>query len=257
MKQYILDQPVALAPVAPLTPPLAEASPGSPRRWRWLLLILLLEPVALAVLYLLLNSDRDGREAVAATPVAHAGQVAPIAVAQPTEPMPKPTEPMPRRAEPEPAAPEQPAGPVEAASRISHERGRYVVDLHSAPLGVALEMLSSATRARVTGGDIFSGSALRLTRSAVAATPQEAWQAVFSEVASFAITCAANACDVRFVSLTRPDGNGSPASRPGPSLAQGAAYAPAMIHPTSDPGAGAPAFGAAAAPGPEPTTSDN
>jgi len=256
MKQYVLDQPVALAPVAPLTPPLAEASPGSPRRWRWLLLILLLEPVALAVLYLLLNSDRDGREAVAATPVAHAGQVAPIAVAQPTEPMPKPTEPMPRRAEPEPAAPEQPAGPVEAASRVSHERGRYVVDLHSAPLGVALEMLSSATRARVTGGDIFSGSALRLTRSAVAATPQEAWQAVFSEVASFAITCATNGCDVRFVSLTKPGGD-SPAASPGASLARGTSYPAAMIRPAPGPPAAAPAWGAAAAPPADPTSSDN
>jgi hypothetical protein len=255
MKQYVLDHPAPLAPSAPLTPPPAAAAPGSPRRWRWLLLILLLEPVALAVLYLILNGDE--REAAAAPGAARVAQVAPIAVAQPAQPMLQPGDPMSRRAEPEPAASEGPASPVAATSRISLERGRYVVDLHSAPLGAALEMLSSATKARVTGGDIFSGSVLRLTRSAVAATPQEAWQAVFSEVASFAITCAANACDVRFVSLTRPDGNGSPASRQGQSPVQGAAYAPPLIHPTANPGAFAPAWGAAAAPGPEPTSSDN
>ena len=205
-------------------------------------MVLLLEPLALAALYLMLNGGPAESEAVAATSVA---RVAPLSAPRPAEPRPAP------RDEPVSASPV-----VEVASRISHERGRYVVDLHSAPLGSALEMLSTATKARVTGGDIFAGSALRLTRSAVAATPQEAWQAVFSEVASFAITCAVNGCDVRFVSLTKSGNDGSTAS-PGSSLARGAAYPAAMIHPTSDPPAAAPAWGAAAAPGPEPTSSDN
>ena len=71
---------------------------------------------------------------------------------------------------------------------------------------------------------------------------------MFSEVASFAITCAVNGCDVRFVSLTKPGGDGSTASA-GPSLARGVAY--------PEPPAPAPAWGAAAAPPGEPTSSDN
>ena len=250
MKQYVLDQPPALAPVVPLTPPPGAASLPSPGRWRWLLLILLLEPLALAVLYLMLSGGSAESEAVAGPGV--------VAVA---------SFPAPRPVEPSPAPREEPIGTVvgaasqspvvEAASRVSHERGRYVVDLHSAPLGSALEMLSSATRARVTGGDIFAGSQLRLTRSAVAATPQEAWQAVFSEVASFAITCAVNACDVRFVSLTKRDGDASPTSRPVQGIAPGVAYPGAMISPPSVPRIAAPAWGAAAAEGADPTSSDN
>jgi len=67
-----------------------------------------------------------------------------------------------------------------------------------------MEMLAQATKARVAGSNIFSGSALRLTRSVVAATPREAWQAVFGDVANFAIACAGSACEVRFVSLAKP-----------------------------------------------------
>jgi len=239
MKQYVLDQPAALAS---LTPPADAAPLPSPRRWRWLLLILLLEPVALAALYLMLNGGPAESETVAAASVA---RVAPFSAPRPAEPLPAP------RDEPVSAPPA-----TEIASRISHERGRYVVDLHSAPLASALEMLSTATKARVAGGDIFAGSALRLTRSAVAATPQEAWQAVFSEVASFAITCATNGCDVRFVSLTKPGGD-SPAASPGASLARGTSYPAAMIRPAPGPPAAAPAWGAAAAPPADPTSSDN
>jgi hypothetical protein len=247
MKQYVLDQPTALAPPAPA--PGAESLPP-PRRWRWLLLILLLEPVALAGLYLILNSGSAESAPVAGPVVAHVAAqpaAAPAALQAAT----------PAEDRAPPIADPEPAGPAQATSRISHERGRYVVDLHATPLGAALEMLSTATKARVTGGDIFAGSALQLTRSAVAATPQEAWQAVFSEVASFAITCAAGGCDVRFVSLTAPEGNGSTASRPGVSGAQGAGYPSAMARPAAAPAVAAPAWGAAAAPGPEPTSSDN
>ena len=256
MKQYVLDQPAALAAGAAPTPPADAELPPAPKRWRWLLLILLLEPVALAALYLALNSGSAESQPLAG-PV-----VAPVALPFVAGPATVQAAAAPALA-PAPVAsaelaPEDPAAPAEPASRIRHERGRYVVDLHAAPLGSALEMLSSATKARVTGGDIFDGSALRLTRSAVAATPQEAWQAVFSEVASFAITCAVNACDVRFVSLTAPAGNGSTSAGPGASLAAGAGYSAALVRPAAEPSLAAPApWGAAAAPGPEPTTSDN
>jgi hypothetical protein len=75
-------------------------------------------------------------------------------------------------------------------SRVRQERGRYLVDLHDEAPAAALAMLAEATKARVAGTAIFSGSALRLTRSVVATSPHEAWQAVFGEVANFAVACA-------------------------------------------------------------------
>jgi hypothetical protein len=66
----------------------------------------------------------------------------------------------------------------------------HLVDLHDEAPAAALAMLAEATKARVAGTAIFSGSALRLTRSVVATSPHEAWQAVFGEVANFAVACA-------------------------------------------------------------------
>ena len=99
-----------------------------------------------------------------------------------------------------------------------------------------MEMLAQATKAHVAGSNIFSGSALRLTRSVVATSPREAWQAVFGDVANFAIACAGSACEVRFVSLAKPG-----ALVPGPASLQGGlsraepATAPALAPPAQAP----------------------
>jgi hypothetical protein len=133
-----------------------------------------------------------------------------------------------------PAA-EAPAAPA-PASRISQERGRYVVELHDEALAPALAMLAQATKARVGGSNIFIGSPLRLTRSAVAATPREAWQAVFGDVANFAIACAGGACEVRFVSLLK---NGVPIAPPDSQQGEFSftppAAAPALAQPAQAP----------------------
>jgi hypothetical protein len=224
MKQYVLDEP---APVAPL--PVASPAPSLnyPGRWRWFLLALLLEPIALAALYLGLsgNWSRATPSPAPTNTVAYAASFS-----------------FPRQAEPALA---EPAVAEPRVSRILQERGRYVVDLHDAEPGPALAMLTQATKARVAGSDIFIGSTLRLTRSALAATPREAWQAVFGDVANFAIACVGNACEVRFVSIAKP---GSPV--PGAdSLQQEFSYAETAPAPALAPPAQAAASpGAAAAP---------
>ena len=196
MKQYVLDVPAAALPAEP---PAADAEARSLRQpgwWRWLLLALLLEPVALAALYLALSGTPTWSQAATSEGIAYVASFS-----------------FPR----EPGAAQAPTQVAEApVSRISHERGRYVVELHDEALAPALAMLTQATKARVAGSNIFIGSPLRLTRSAVATSPREAWQAVFGDVANFAIACAGNACEVRFVSLVKPG-----ASIPGPASLQG------------------------------------
>ena len=104
---------------------------------------------------------------------------------------------------PRPVAAAAPAAAlVEAApSRVTREKGRYVVDLHAAAIGPALSMLSEATHTTVTGGDVVATSPARITASFVAASPLEAWRGVFGDLASFAMTCGPSSCAVRFVSL--------------------------------------------------------
>jgi hypothetical protein len=216
MKQYVLDVPAGATPLPAdavvAEPPAAEADAPSLRQpgwWRWFLLALLLEPVALAILYLALSGTPGWSQAATSEGIAQ------VALSSPREPQAAaPAPPVPAPAAPTLAAPAPaPEAPVAEApaSRISQERGRYVVELHDEALAPALAMLTQATKARVAGSNIFIGSPLRLTRSAVAATPREAWQAVFGDIANFAIACAGSACEVRFVSLLK---NGSPIAAP-------------------------------------------
>jgi len=188
MKQYVLDEPVAAAP--PPVEPRAR-SLTEPGWWRWLLLAIPLEAVALAILYVALNGIPGSSPDAPSRGVAYVASFS-----------------FPREAQ----AARAPAQAAEVpVSRIRQERGRYVVELHDEAPAAALAMLAEATKAHVAGSRIFSGSALRLTRSVVATSPREAWQAVFGDVANFAIACAGSACEVRFVSLAKP---GAPAPRP-------------------------------------------
>jgi hypothetical protein len=192
-----------------------------PGWWRWFLLALLLEPVALAILHLALSGIPGGSQAATSDGIAYVASFS-----------------FPREPESVPA-------PVAEAptSRIGQERGRYVVELHDEALAPALAMLTQATKARVAGGDIFIGSPLRLTRSAVAMSRREAWQAVFGDVANFAIACAGSACEVRFVSLVKP---GAPI--PAPDSLQGEfSLTPPVTAPALAPAAQAPVNQAAAA----------
>lgn len=79
----------------------------------------------------------------------------------------------------------------------------------------------------MTGSDIFGGGPLRLTRSAVAASPREAWQAVFGDIANLTIVCSGSACDVRFISLAAPGPGQSAAARQERDVAH---IAPASRH---------------------------
>jgi hypothetical protein len=183
MKQYLLDEPLAAAPLPPAGPPaLSLTQPGW---WRWLVLAIVLEAVALAVLYVALNGVPGASSAEPTRGIAYVASFS-----------------FPR----DPESARSPAQPTEAPiSRIRQERGRYVVELHDEAPEQALAMLTEATKSRVAGANIFAGSPLRLTRSAVAATPREAWQAVFGDVANFVVACTGNACEVRFVSLVKPE----------------------------------------------------
>src|SRR5678815_3490611 len=132
MKQYVLDEPVAAAP-SPLEP--TSRSLTQPGWWRWLVLAILLEGVALALLYVALNGVPGARRADPSPGIAYVASFS-----------------FPREAE----AVQPPAQAAEApVSRISQERGRYVVALHDEALADALAMLARATNARVSGNAIF------------------------------------------------------------------------------------------------------
>ena len=202
MKQYVLDEP-APEPAAPAV----EAGLPPRRRWPWraLLLLAVVEPLALGALYLALSAD--------------AGPVARSAQGEATtyggfEPMP------PARQREVAAALVDEARPE--ASRIAFERGRYVIDLRAADVAPALAMLAQATRATVHGGDVLLRDATRLSRTAVAATPAEAWQAVFGDVASFAVSCTPRGCAVWVAALAGKAATASPTA-----MAGAAAVAPA------------------------------
>lgn len=204
MKEYVLD----LGPRSPTAAmPVAAGSPEAPyaglrrARWRAIGLVLLIEPIALAALYFaLVGGPETGR----------ASSSEGVAAAAP-----------PRRVERAPTVPAEPAvvaapstkAPIASQGRVTTDRGRYVIDLQAVAPDAAVAMLARATRAKVTGEHIFDGSALRLTHASLEPSPREAWQAVFGDVANFAVACAGGACEVRFVSLVRPATSGqSPAS---------------------------------------------
>ena len=236
MKQYVLDEPMAAA--APLPAEAEAPSLRQPGWWRWLALAIVVEALALAVLFVALNGPSSTGPAAPSTGVAYVASFS-----------------FPREAQVEQA-------PVQAkevpASGIRRDRGRYVVELHDESPAGALAMLTEATKARVAGSGIFNGSALRLSRSVVATSPREAWQAVFGDVANFAIACAGSLCEVRFVSLAKA---GAPVPRADSIPDDLADFAPPAADPAPAPPAnGSMARAAAAAPlneSGEPTSSDN
>lgn len=178
MKQYVLDEPGARTLNAALVPAASRS------RWRWPIVLAATAAVALVAAH----SFGQGHPEPKPHPVVTAfvpAYIAPVA----GEP-------------PRPIAAAEPAAPAESPpSRVTREKGRYVVDLHAAAIGPALSMLSEATHTTVTGGDLLSASPARITASFVAASPLDAWRGVFGDLASFAMTCGPSSCAVRFVSL--------------------------------------------------------
>ncbi len=197
MKQYVLDEP-GMRPLHP-EPPAPEPARG---RWRWPVVL-----AALAAAGLVAARSFVDRPPEAKPRPAEVASV-PVYVAPVTADVPRPN-----------AATSAAASPVTLAidppvpSRVTREKGRYVVDLHGAEVGPALAMLSEATHATVSGSDVLVASTARITASFVAASPLEAWKGVFGNVASFAMSCGPSTCAVRFVSL----GGSGDASSPLPS----------------------------------------
>lgn len=180
MKEYVLDTPTALdALAAPAGAPATDyVPPIAPSSWPSLMWLLILEPVALALLYVVLIGFPGRSQASLDN--------APVYVA----------------AFSFPKAAEAQAGieaPVVPENRITHQHGRYLVELHGAPVSSALTMLSEATGATVSGSNALSGNAGLITKVFETSSPVEAWQAVFGGVANFAIACSKGACAVRFV----------------------------------------------------------
>jgi hypothetical protein len=180
MKEYVLDTPSALEPpaAAAATPADDYVPPIAPSSWPSLMWLLLLEPLALALLYLALVGFPGRSQASLET--------APVYVAAFAYP---------KAAEAQ-AVSEVPAAPE---SSITQKHGRYVVDLHGATVTSALAMLSEVTGATVTGSDALSANAALVTKVFETTSPVEAWQTVFGGVANFAIACNKGACAVRFV----------------------------------------------------------
>jgi hypothetical protein len=180
MKQYVLDEPGARPPGGASQAPAAASS-----RWRWPIVLAGTAAVALVAAHSFVGGHPEPK------PLALETAFVPTYVAPTASEAPRPV-----------AAAAPAVAPVEAApSRVTHEKGRYVVDLHAAAIGPALSMLSEATHATVTGGDVVAASPARITASFVAASPLEAWRGVFGDIASFAMTCGQSSCAVRFVSL--------------------------------------------------------
>ena len=190
MKQYVLDEPVAVAAPPPVESQLQSLT--QPGWWRWLLLAILLEPVALAILYLALNGVPVRAPRAPSRGVAYVASF---------------------------------SFPREAASSASAGAGRRGAGQPCSARSAAATSSTFTTRrppppwrcspkrrsARRRQPHLRRQRSSRLTRSVVATSPREAWQAVFGDVANFAIACASSACEVRFVSLAKP---GAPMPRP-------------------------------------------
>jgi hypothetical protein len=185
MKEYVLDTPSALElAAAPAAPAAGYVPPIAPSSWPSLMWLLILEPVALALLYVALIGFPGSSQASLDN--------APVYVAAFS---------FPKGAEAQAGRSEEPVVPENS---ITHQRGRYVVELHAAPVSSALAMLSQVTGATVTGGNALAGNGALITRVFETSSPVEAWQAVFGGVANFAIACNKGACAVRFVAPADP-----------------------------------------------------
>lgn len=259
MKEYVLDDPLlrrAAFPVGeaePLAPPPEDSTRflGLQRTtWRTIGVLLLLEPLVLLAFYWALgepslpwSAERTAAPVEAPAPAVRARPPAPVAVAAPA---------------PAPAPPRL---------RIAAERGKVVVDLVAAPAQDAVARLAAVTRSEVSGAQIFAAGHVQLTRSTVAASPREAWQAVFGPVANFAIACAADGCRVRFISLIDDAGRAATAATPPPmafspppaiAVAPPVAAVPAPVEPVRPAVPPATAPPVVAAPGAEdPNASEN
>jgi hypothetical protein len=96
--------------------------------------------------------------------------------------------------------PEAPGAAPLAPSSVTRKNGKYFVDLHGVEASAALAMMSEATGMKVVGGDALLKHPVRLTAKLVAASPVAAWQSVFGDVASFAVSCPGKTCVVHIVS---------------------------------------------------------
>ena len=213
MKQYVLDE----SPSADASSPEDVATvqrptlPPQPWPWRALLVLAIVEPLALGALYLALGADAHPR--ARAEPSTGPATIA--AFAFPVQPGQTG------------AAATTTADASSGESRIAFERGRYVIDLRSTDIGPALAMLADATKATVRGADALAREPRQLSRSAVVATPAEAWQAVLGDVANFAISCTQKGCAVFVTAVAKDDARSD--ARPAP-LAPGApAFKPANV----------------------------
>ena len=185
MKEYVLDTPMARdAPAAPAGAPAGGyVPPIAPSSWPSLMWLLILEPVALALLYVVLIGFPGRSQASLDN--------APVYVAAFS---------FPKEAEAQAGS----EAPVLPENRITHQHGRYRVELHGAPVSSALTMLSEATAATVTGSTALAGNGALITKVFETSSPVDAWQAVFGGVANFAIACNKGACAVRFVAPADP-----------------------------------------------------
>ena len=213
MKQYVLDE----SPSADASSPEDVATvqrptlPPQPWPWRALLVLAIVEPLALGALYLALDADAHPR--ARAEP-----STGPATIAAFTFPV------QPGQTG---AAAIATADASSGESRIAFERGRYVIDLRSTDIGPALAMLADATKATVRGADALAREPRQLSRSAVVATPAEAWQAVLGDVANFAISCTQKGCAVFVAAVAKAD------ARPATMALAAPAFKPA----TADSGA--------------------
>jgi hypothetical protein len=152
--------------------------------WRSLALLIVLESLALALLYVVLVGWPASSPAMVESPVVLG---APLSSSAKTVP------------EPQPPTEVVALEPELRPSSITREHGRYVIELHSAALGPALAMLVRATGATVRGEDVLAGNSARITTTVKADSPLEAWQAVFGGVVNFAASCTALARSLRSI----------------------------------------------------------
>jgi len=213
MKEYVLDEPSSPDASPPDGVPAVQRPTLPPQPWPWraLLVLAIVEPLALGALYLALGADAHPR--ARAEPSTGPATIAAFAFpAQPGQTG---------------AAATTTADASSGESRIAFERGRYVIDLRSTDIGPALAMLADATKATVRGADALAREPRQLSRSAVVATPAEAWQAVLGDVANFAISCTQKGCAVFVAAVAKAD------ARPATMALAAPAFKPA----TADSGA--------------------
>ena len=214
MKQYVLDE----SPSADASSPEDVATvqrptlPPQPWPWRALLVLAIVEPLALgAATRMRIGIEREVEPAEPST-----GPATIAAFALPATP-----------GQGAAAAAGTAADAQDGESRIAFEHGKYVIHLRATDIGPALAMLADATKATVRGAEVLSRQPTQLSRSAVVATPAEAWQAVLGDVANFAISCTQKGCAVFVTAVAKDDARSD--ARPAP-LAPGApAFKPANV----------------------------